>query len=361
MQTNRLTNDPAEDIAPVSPFGAIDYGTTEDDLKRLAAQYSHITQVTNRKEYDAAQAAVTALVRARSKIEARRKELKAESLEFGRLVDSTAKSLIAVVTPEEQRIDAILEAVKRQKEDERKAKEAAEKARVDAILARVDEIVRVPSAHQRSASGVVLAAKSALELLLIDESFAEFQERAQEAKANALAELAELYSGALHDERIEAQAKAERERIAAEQRAESERLAKERAELEAIRRQNEAAQAEAARIERERADAERAEIARQQAELKAERDRIEAEKRADQQRIEREQRAAEEAAAKAEAEARIERLRPDAEKLEAFALKVETMDLPPVSPEFEIALDEVRAILTHASNQIREVASEARA
>lgn len=330
MQTNRLTNNPAEDIAPVSPFGAIDYGTTEDDLRRLAGQYSHITQVTNRKEYDAAQAAVTALVRARSKIESRRKELKAESLEFGRLVDSTAKSLIAVVTPEEQRIEEILEAVKRQKEEERKAKEAAEKARVDAILARVDEIVKIPAAHQRSASSVVMAAQSALELLLIDETFAEFQDRAREAKANALAELAELYAGALHDERIEAQAKAERERIAAEQKAEADRLEKERAE-----------------------------IARQQAELKAERDRIEAEKRAEHERAERAKRAAEEAAAKAEAEARMERLRPDAEKLEEFALKVETMDLPDVSPEFEIALDEVRAILTHASNQIREVASEA--
>lgn len=358
MQSNRLTNDQAEDIAPVSPFGAIDYGTTEDDLKRLAAQYSHITQVTNRKEYDAAQAAVTALVRARSKIESRRKELKAESLEFGRLVDSTAKSLIAVVTPEEQRIDAILEAVKRQKEEERKAKEAAEKARVDAILARVDEIVRVPSAHQRSASGVVMAAKSALELLLIDESFAEFQERAQEAKANALAELAELYVGALHDERIEAQAKAERERVAAEQKAEAERLAKERAELEAIRRQNEAAQAEAARIERERAEVERAEIARQQAELKAERDRIEAEKRAEQERIEREQRAAEEAAAKAEADARIERLRPDAEKLEAFARKVEEMGLPELSAECEPRLEDLRATLESAASVIRRIAAE---
>lgn len=353
MQTNRLTNNPAEDIAPVSPFGAIDYGTTEDDLRRFAGHFSHITQVTNRKEFDAAQAAVTALVRARSKIESRRKELKAESLEFGRLVDSTAKTLIAVVTPEEQRIEAILEAVKRQKEEERKAKEAAEKARVDAILSRVDEIVKIPAAHQRSVSSVVMAAQSALELLLIDESFAEFQGRAREAKANALAELAELYAGALHDERIEAQARAERERVAANQKAEAERLAKERAELEAIRRQNEAAQAEAARIERERAEAERAEIARQQAELKAERDRIEAEKREEQQRIEREQKAA-------EAEARIERLRPDAEKLEAVANKVEHLPLPNVSPEFATALEEMRSILIRASNQIREVVSEAR-
>lgn len=347
QQSNRLTNDPAEDIAPVSPFGAIDYGTTEDDLKKLAASYSHITQVTNRKEYDAAQAAVTALTRARTKIDARRKELKAESLEFGRLVDSTAKSLIAVVTPEEQRIDAILEAVKQQKENERKAKEAAEKARVDAILARIDEILRIPADHQRSKSTDVMAARAALDVLLIDESFAEFIGRAQEAKANVLAELDELRLGALHDERIAAQEKADRERIAAEQKAEAERLANERAELEAIRKQNEAAQAEAARIENERVAAERAEIARQQAELQAERDRIDEEKRW-----------AVIAAERAEAAAKAARLLPDREKVEAFALAIEAVELPELSPEIQKYTDELRSILTMAARDARFFAAK---
>jgi hypothetical protein len=260
-----LSNDPAEDIAPISPFGAIDYGVTEADLAKLAGSYGGIQSITTRKEYDAAQAAVTALTRARTKVENRRKELKSESLEFGRLVDSTAKKLIAVVTPEEERIDALLEAVKRQKEAEKAERERIEKARVDTILADIDSIGKMPAVHQRDDSTRLLAVKAVVESLPIDERFAEFKERAQEAKDNALAELSELYAGALHDERIEQQAKAERERVELELKAEASRLADERAELDAIRKHNEAEQAERIRIEQEQAAKERAEIARQHA------------------------------------------------------------------------------------------------
>lgn len=335
-----LSNDPAEDIAPVSPFGAVDYGITADDLAKMAEQYSHITQVTTRKEYDAAQAAVTALIRARTKIESRRKELKSESLEFGRLVDTTAKQLIAVVTPEETRIDALIEAVKRQKEAEKAERERIEKERVDSILADIDAIVKLPAAHQRSTSAQVQAAKAALEILLIGESFAEFKARAQEAKDNALAELTELYAGALHDERIEQHVQAERERVAIEQRAEAERLANERAE-----------------------------IARQHEELQAERDRIANEKRVEQERIAEQQRIETKrledqriteafALAAAEAKARADRLLPDREKVEAFALAIEAVEVPDLSPEVQKYIGELREIIICAARDARDFAGK---
>jgi len=344
MQNNVLSNNPAEDIAPVSPFGAIDYGTSEDELKTLAAKFANITQVTTRKEFDAAQAAVTTLVRARSRIENRRKELKSESLEFGRLVDSTAKNLIAVVTPEEQRIDALIEAVKRQKEVEKAERERVEKDRIGAILARIDDIVKVPAAHQRSASALVLAAQSAVVALLIDDTYQEFTQRAQEAKDNAIAELTELHQGALHDERLAEQERLERGRIAIEQKAEAERLANERAELDAIRKHQLAEQA--ARLEKE--TQERAEIARQKAELAAEREKVEAEKRAELLRIEQQKKAEEQAAADEkqkeadrikqermdkERDAMNELTKPDREKLDVLANVLLELCLPKLANE----------------------------
>ena len=368
MQSSVLSNNPAEDIAPVSPFGAVDYGTTEAELAKLAAQYSHITQVTTRKEFDAAQAAVTALIRVRTSIESKRKTLKADSLEFGKLVDSTAKKLIAVVTPEEDRIDALIEAVKRQKEAEKAERDRIEKARVDAILARIEDM-RIPPALTRAPSVEIAAHRSALEHLLIDETFQEFQERAQETKTNVLAELNELYAGALHDERIAAQEKAERERVASEQKAESERLAKAREELDAIRKQNEAEQAERIRIEQEQAASERAEIARQHAELQAERDRIAAEKRAEAERVQRQLEAKAEAELKAaakieadrlaaEAKERADRLRPDREKVEAFASAIEAIEIPELSPEVQKYVDELRSIIVCAASEARDFAAK---
>lgn len=336
-KANLLSNNPDEDIAPVSPFGNVDYGVTEDNLKALAESFSDIKEIPDRKSFDVAQKAVTTLTRARTRIEARRKELKSDALEFGRLVDSTAKDLTAVIQPEEQRIQKLLDVVKAQKAAEKAERERIEQERIDAILARIDAIVKVPSTLQRADSATVLKARDAMEEQVIDDSYEEFVERAIEAKVNAIEELNELYAGALHDERIAEQERKERERIEAEQKAEAERLAAERAEIE-----------------------------RQQAELRAEQERMEKTKRDDEDRQRREaeakERAEREAQKKAEAEARAERLKPDYEKVEALVSTLEQLPMPALSdePESSAATQKLHDIIHSAASQVQVVAASLR-
>lgn len=331
-EPNLLSNNPDEDIAPVSPFGNIDYGVTQADLEALAQQFTDIKSITNRKEYDAAQAALTQLKRARSSVEARRKELKADSLEFGRLVDSTAKELAAVVQPEEERLAALVQMVKDQKAAEKAERERIEQERIDKILNRIGEFEKLPATLQRATSDDVLVEREKLEELVITEDvFAEFTERASMVKVAVIDELNELYSGALHDERIAREERLAREKQEAEQKAEAERLAKERAELEA--RQKEV-DAENARKEEE--------LLKQQAELKAEQERI------DNERREKEAAAQREADAKEAAE-RAERLRPDQEKLADYLREIGDVQAPHLSSsEAEDALARIDQILSAA-------------
>lgn len=361
-----LSNNPDEDIAPVSPFGNVDYGVTEDSLKALAESFSDIKEVPDRKSYDAAQKAVTTLKRARTNIETRRKELKSDALEFGRLVDSTAKDLTAVIQPEEQRIQDLLDVVKAQKAAEKAERERIEQERIDRILARIDAIVKVPASLQRADSAKVLEARDAMEKEVIDDTFEEFVERAAEAKANTIEELNELYAGALHDERIAEQERKERERIEAEQKAEAERLAAERAALDAERKAQEEAERKRHAEAEAKIAAERAEIERQQSELRAEQERMEKAKRDEEERqrqeAEAKERAEREAEEKAEAKARAERLKPDYEKVEALVSTLEQLVMPELSdePESSAALEKLYEIIQSAASQVQVVAASLR-
>lgn len=319
MAERLLSNNPDEDIAPVSPFGAIDYGKTEAELQAIAEQFSGITEITNREQFDAAKGAVKTLAKERNALEDRRKQLKKESLDFGRLVDSTAKELKAVVEPEHDRIKAMLDAIKAEQEAKRAEAARLEEERVEKRQDMVAAIADLPRQHERSSSADVKAAIDALERhIILETEFDEFAAQASEAKADSMAQLQDLYQGALHDERIAKQEAEQRAKEDAERQAESERLAKERAELDAMRAAQEAE-------EEEKRKAMEAEQAKRDAELQAERDALakqQAELRAEQERIEQERKAKEVAEAKAEAEkqrkAAAAKLKPDAEKLSAY-------------------------------------------
>lgn len=340
-EPNLLSNDPSEDIAPVSPFGAIDYGVTPEELLALAKEFGDITEITSRKEADKAQAALTRLIRARTSIETRRKQLKAESLEFGRLVDSTAKELQSVTEPEETRLRELVDADKARREAEKAEREAKEKARVDEITDRIQGIVLLPGTLQRASSDEVLAARDKLEALVIDDTFAEFQDQAIEAHTAVIEQLNELYAGALHDEKLEREAQERREREDAERKAEDERLAKERKELEAKQAEIDAENERKAK-----------ELADQQAAIEAEKQAIEDAKRKEAERIERERLAKEkeetEAKAEQERKERAERLRPDKEKIIAFADQLNF-----VVPAVES--DEAKELMVSSITQIKEL------
>lgn len=191
-----------------APFeiSPITYPVDKAELQKLSAEYLEliVTSVDDKQGIAEVREARLKFKDARVAVERRRKELKASALEYGRLVDSEAKAITAIIEPVEDHLAYQEGIVKR--EQERMEREAAEKRQ-----AKTRERFKLLADCGASYLPEEFADLS-------DEDFAQLlaAERADKAK---------------RDEQAAAE-KAERDRIAAEQQAEADRLAKERAELD---------------------------------------------------------------------------------------------------------------------------------
>lgn len=243
----------------------------------LADRYGTVKAITNGKEYEAVRLAIADHRTLRLDIEKRRKELVDGALKWQREVNAVAKEITATIEASEDRLKAIKDA-----EDEKKERAKREKAEAE---------------------------RKALEEKIRAE---------REEKERQLAEAREAIR--LERERIEAE-NAERERILAEREAE---FAKERERVEAERRK-----LDQERLRLEREEVERQAKARAEEEAKA---RAEAQKRHDDERAK-----AEAERAKIEAD-RIEALKPDREKLLAFAKRIRATKAPTCQTQEATAL-----------------------
>lgn len=280
---------------------AIDYGITQEMIAALKARHAALTADTP-EGYKAVSLAVKEVSGVRIAVERLRVEKKAASLAYGRAIDDRAKQWTALIleieTPLREKKDAV--------DNERQRK-------LEAIKAEEDR--KLQEAENR---------------------------RRQEAEA-----------------RQKAEQDAERER----NRLESERLAKERAELNAERER----QAQQQRDAQAKIDAERADLDRKQAEAKAaldamaraEQERKDAEYKkarrelfAKQESEQAERRAAAAVEAERQEQERLEKLKPDAEKLHDFAKRLRAVG-GPASP---LVTDDGRAALANALESIAEVA-----
>lgn len=304
------------------------YSVTPETIATMAEKFAalKINGTDDKAGYELVHKARMECVKARSQIEKTRKELKAESLEFGRKVDSEAKLLTG-------KIEAIEYGLAEQQKIVDDAKEAIRLKAEDAKVAeRIRQLEQYPETIR---SDAVLRSMS-------DAQFSDYLAGAVKADDARKSREAE---------------RLERERIAAEQaeanRIEQERLKAERAAFEA---QQKAAKAEAdrvAKIEADKRAAEQAELDRQRAEIKAEQDRLAA---IELDRIEAEQAAKRLAQAKADAEAkavRDEELKPVRQRLEEFAAKVQLLALPDVA---DGVAGSVQHVLDVAANDIRNIA-----
>ncbi|HEY0878958.1 MAG TPA: DUF1351 domain-containing protein [Zeimonas sp.] len=319
-----------------------EYSPTAAALADLRARFADVVfDVTTTKGDKEARAARMELVKLRTSLEAKRKELKAPALERSRMIDSEAKRIEAEILALETPIDRQIKAEEERRERERQAKAEAERRRVAEIQERIDQVKAFPVRAAGKSSIVIEALLGDLVAIAVDETFAEFRPAAEAAHAQALAAMRELLAAsqaheeearrlraereALEQQRKEDEARrAEEDRIAreaheaevarikAEREAEEARLAEARAAQEAeLRAQREAEEARAAeqrRIEaerqaeeRRRLDAERAELERQQAEI--DRQRREHEERETAARVLRQQ-------AEHEAQCRLEEAAP---------------------------------------------------
>ena len=280
-------------------------------------------ELTGLAEYSAVSKGITKVRTLRTRIEATRKQLKADSLAWGRKVDAEAKRIT-------EALEAIEEPLKRLKQQIDEAKER-EKAAIEAARrVEIENRIRLFADLEYPINPLVVA------------------EFTKEELNEELAKASEAFKAVLADRKLKAeQAEAERLRVIAEEKSKAEALrlerialAKERAELEAekakrdeadrLRREAVEEQERIARIEQARIKAEQEEAHRkanealeaERAKLQAERDKLEAKQREDQAKIDAER------SAKQEAE-RLEMLKPDAEKIMQYGRSIYELALTP--------------------------------
>lgn len=322
------------------------YGVTPEQIEAKKKTYAALTCDT-REGYEQVRLAIAECRTTRVQVEAKRKELKAGALEYGRRVDAVAKQLTGLVeeieTPLQEKKDAVDQAKARAKAE----KEAAEKAALEA------QIKAEREAEEKRLAAVAEAQRIEAEKLAAERRA--FEE--EQARARVEAEKAAAESRA----KAEAAAKAEADRVAAERSA----LDAERRKLEEAReaeetrqrvaREQEEARLAAVRAEEEaKLDAARAEVERQRRETeRLERERLaklEADRQAEVARKEAEEAAVREAERQAAIRARLDALRPDAEKLYSYAGRIRAIDVPTVASE------EARRAVTEAIDALAQIA-----
>lgn len=306
----------------ITQFSAVEAGLAE-----LRGKYEKVIfPVETADGLRDAKEARLAIREPRYNVERIRKDAKAPILELGRRLDTKAKQITDALLALEEPIDMAIKQEEGRKERERQAKIEAEERRVKDIL---DRIAAVRGAVT-SVTAIVLptSAKIAefiaqIEAVVIDDSFAEFRQQADDARTATLATLRQIQTSAIEREKEQERIKAERAELAKLRAQQAEREAKDRAEREAAeakaRAEREAAeaQARAEREERERQEREalaeqRRQQAEEQARIDAENHRL-AEERAAFEREQAEQRRrADEAERQRLAEAEVERKRKEA-------------------------------------------------
>lgn len=326
--------------------GIVEYSVTDAAISEMASLYMGltITDIEDKEQFNDVKSARLVVKGKRVEVEKRRKELKADALEWGKKVDTEAKRIFAKLEPIETHLqkeeDKVVEA-------ERLRKEEAEQRERERVQGMVDELGKY---------GHTVAFHDA-----------------QTMPWNDYLELLE-WTKATH---AEAQRKAEEERQARE--TEAKRLIAEREELERLRKE----QADKDRIEREKIQAEQLKIAQEHAAIQAEKRAFEAEKA----RIAREEQANRDAeAAKIEAErlaklaaekaendriaaekaeadrlARAEQMKPDREKLLAWIANFNYAFLPTPIVESEEAKEILRIALGQIEVVLQDMQTKAEA
>jgi hypothetical protein len=340
--------------------------TIDQDMEVIDASFSIVTEapprlydvtdaaiadlkqeLTGLTEYHAVSKGIAKVRTLRTRIEATRKQLKADSLAWGRKVDSEAKRITEQLEAIEEPLKQLKAAIDDAKEREKAAIEAAKYAETNRRIKSFADLE-----HEINPFLVAEMSKEEYEAALGVASLAfrtVLEKRRQAAEA---AEAAKREAEAAEVARAEA-IRAEREALARE-RAELEAEKAKRDEADRLRREAVEEQERLARIEQARIQAE-AEAERQQAQavlqteraaLQAERDKLareafereeairlakynaEVERQAEEERIEKEKFLAELNAKNA---ARLEALKPDAEKFHAFAIQIR--NLIPLIPD----------------------------
>lgn len=241
---------------------ALGSSKAEVQLRELAGKYTAITNVIDSAGRAECHRAAMELKNARLAVGKTGKAAREDATAFSNAVVAEAKRLIAIITPEEERLFLLRDSYDAEQARIKAEAERKEAERVAAIRKRIDAIRNIPAGMAGLPSSEIKAEIAAFEAFRADDSFAEFADEANTVVASTVQALI-----VLRDKQLAAEAEAAR--LAAER----EELARLRAAAEEHSRQVAAQNAE-----RERAAAE--ERRRMEAERKAEEDRLRAEREA---------------------------------------------------------------------------------
>lgn len=372
---NDNAESPSTQLAPMTmeqrAQTALGMTNAKEQLAELAAASAGITEITNKAGYDECHAKRMVLKNKRVEIGKTGKAAREDATAFSKAVIAAEQSLIAIISPEEDRLQALQQAW-----DDAREAERAEAARIEAerIQKQKDALAVITGSLSRLFGADVATLDLAAEQLQafdMDQFDDVFRPDADRARADALAAITKARDerAALDQQaaelRRQQEEQAAREAEAAEQRriadeaaqAERDRLAAEAqaqadAEAQARREQQEkedaerkARQAEEDRVRAEQAEADRVERERVQAEQaakQAELDRVAAEQQAQRDA---EAKAAQEAQEKADQERRD---REAAEQVEAAQRAAETAEAAIQAATAREAMQEALELLQEA-------------
>ncbi|NHQ93352.1 hypothetical protein [Janthinobacterium lividum] len=271
-------------------LGAVDY---EEKIKEQVAASTDITAVIDPAGREQAHRIGMNLLKLRTGIKAVGEAARKDATDFSKAVIAKEKDLIALITPEENRVFELRDAYDTKVEAEKQAAITKERERIAAIQADIAAIHDAPLELVGKSATDIQAAVATVAAIVVDkERFAEFEKDAAKVVAEVSAKLASLHAAAVANEEEAARIAAERaelaqlreaaaearriaqvetDRIAAQRQAEDDRRAALAAEQEAeALRQREAHAAELkkqADAQAEQNRLEQAEIARQRQEL----------------------------------------------------------------------------------------------
>lgn len=278
------------DITPATSSNSlstqpITYSITLAKIGQLAEKYKEVpADLTVKANYDLVKKAASHLRGLRTDVEKRRKELKADALEFGKRVDGAAKELterlVAIEEPfstAKKEHDTAVEIAKREAA-------LAEERRVDGIAEKIAFIKSRVEAHISSSSADIKTAIVEIDNYgsNLPEWAMEFAEKASATLIESRNKLVELYDMKLQQETIAQQlAEAEERRKAEEEAARIQRekeIAEQQEKIAAERAAMEVERAAMAKAAEELAAIQRAKDEEHEAIAKAERDRLAKEK-----------------------------------------------------------------------------------
>lgn len=325
---------------PERAKAALNSAEHEKVLVTLAKSTTDIAEIKDSDGRAQVHGAYMVLKTRRGDIRKAGKDARDDATKFSKAIIAEEDRLVALIEPEETRLQTLRDAWDQAREQERREKAQAEANRIAATRAMIDDLRNIPvGLIDGTPDQLATAIAHVDEYEVTADVFAEFVDAAHAARAEVVGKLKGMHDAAVRRAEQEAElasvrAKLDQER--AEQAERDRRAAAARVEQERIDRARREAEEARARAEREaeqrKIDEQRAELERQQAAINAERQRI-ADEAAARARAEAEAEAEKKRQAEAAARAEAERIRQEQEAAAVEAKRLKRAEFEQNGPE----------------------------